>query len=84
MTLRLPTEDLQIALTFSCNLSFGKFQKSPAACNLQLILQPDSCTSDPLPVQALVEEIETAMTVFAHGLNDLVKDRGETPESEAS
>ena len=72
-----------LALAFSYNLSFGKFQKSPAACNLQLILQPDSCTSDP-PVQALVEEIETAMTVFAHGLNDLVKDRGETPESKAS
>ena len=35
-------------------------------------------------MQALVEEIETAMTVFAHGLNDLVKDRGETPESKAS
>ena len=51
--------------------------------HLQLILQPDR-TSDPLPVQALVEEIETAMTVFAHGLNDLVKDRGETPESKAS
>ena len=74
---------MQIALTFSCNLSFEKFQKAQLPCNLQLILQPD-ITSDPPPVQALVEEIETAMTVFAHGLNDLVKDRGETPESKAS
>ena len=59
------------------------FKRAQLPCNLQLILQPDR-TSDPLPVQALVEEIETAMTVFAHGLNDLVKDRGETPESKAS
>ena len=31
--------------------------------------------------QALVEEIETAMTVFAHGLNDIILDRTQTEEN---
>ena len=71
-------------LLFHAIYHLESFKRAQLPCNLQLIPQPDSCTSDPLPVQALVEEIETAMTVFAHGLNDLVKDRGETPESKAS